>query len=75
MKRAGHKYIDCESGLTLDAWFPERLPCKRRCLAQKVGVIRGEHFEIEIDINRASKQYRGCLFKIAFAFPMPLFAK
>jgi len=51
MKRAGHKYIDCESGLTLDAWFPEDSPCKRRCLAQKVGVIRGEHFEIEINVK------------------------
>jgi len=55
MNRVGHKYIDCDTGVTLDAWYPIDGLCKRGCLAQKVGVIRGETFEIEIDLEQTAQ--------------------
>ncbi|NRA22485.1 MAG: tetrahydrodipicolinate succinyltransferase [Oceanospirillaceae bacterium] len=55
MKRVGHRYIDCATGVTLDTWFPvdgHYLP--RNCLAQKVGMIRGEQVVVEItDFSQA----------------------
>lgn len=48
--RAGHRYIDIESGKVIDAWFPQSDSNKKRsCLAEKVGLIRGEFFEIKIE--------------------------
>ncbi|WP_062271044.1 hypothetical protein [Endozoicomonas arenosclerae] len=53
IKRQGHRYIDVESGKTLDAWFPEAiLEPVRSCLAEKYGVVRGEAFELEIDTEQ-----------------------
>lgn len=50
MKRIGHKYIDVESGITIDVWFPKsNKRIARNCLAQKVGLIRGEFLELELD--------------------------
>ncbi len=49
IKRVGHRYVDADSGITLDVWYPKsnkRSP--RRCLAEKVGVIRGEFIETDI---------------------------
>src|SRR5690606_37153878 len=49
IKRLGHRYLDSESGVTLDCWFPrnnERV--QRSCLAQKVGLVHSEFVEIEI---------------------------
>lgn len=46
----GHSYLDSESGATLDAWFPEDgVEAKRTCLAEKVGLIRGETVEVTIE--------------------------
>jgi 2,3,4,5-tetrahydropyridine-2-carboxylate N-succinyltransferase len=49
IKRIGHRYIDVNSGTTLDTWFPrsnERIA--RSCLAQKVGLIKSDFVEVEI---------------------------
>lgn len=49
IKRQGHRYVDADSGITLDVWYPksnQRL--QRRCLAEKVGVIRGEFIETDL---------------------------
>lgn len=54
VKRTGHRYIDVESGKTLDVWFPRsNKHIARSCLASKVGLIKGEFIEIELDINTA----------------------
>lgn len=48
--RAGHRYIEIESGKVIDAWFPQSDSNKKRsCLAEKVGLIKGEFFEIKIE--------------------------
>lgn len=47
--RIGHRYIDCESNKTLDCWYPASNTAKRRaCLAEKVGLIRGDFVEMGI---------------------------
>lgn len=49
IKRLGHRYVDADSGVTLDVWYPKsNQRSQRRCLAEKVGVIRGEFIETEI---------------------------
>lgn len=49
MKRIGHRYIDLTSGKTLDTWFPRaNQPIKRRCLAEKVGIIKSDFVEITL---------------------------
>ncbi len=51
----GHSYIDAETGATLDAWFPaggadqDGVEAKRTCLAEQVGLIRGETVSVSID--------------------------
>lgn len=50
--RTGHKYVDVNSSKTLDSWFPKDIShLKRSCMAEKYGFIRGERFELEIDLN------------------------
>ncbi|MEP2653878.1 MAG: tetrahydrodipicolinate succinyltransferase, partial [Paraglaciecola sp.] len=50
--RNGHRYLDVESGKTLDVWFPRSNKyISRNCLASKVGLIKGEYVEITIDID------------------------
>lgn len=47
--RKGHRYVDCQTGKTLDVWYPasnRHLP--RKCLAEKVGLIKGEFIETTI---------------------------
>jgi 2,3,4,5-tetrahydropyridine-2-carboxylate N-succinyltransferase len=47
--RIGHRYIDRETGKTIDTWFPSSLAkVKRSCLAEKVGLITGEFIELAI---------------------------
>jgi 2,3,4,5-tetrahydropyridine-2-carboxylate N-succinyltransferase len=47
--RIGHRYIDIESGKTIDTWFPQSNTKKNRsCLAEKVGLIKGEFIELKI---------------------------
>ena len=49
MKRLGHRYIDCETGDTIDTWFPRNnKKFGRSCLAEKAGLIKGEFTEVEI---------------------------
>jgi 2,3,4,5-tetrahydropyridine-2-carboxylate N-succinyltransferase len=52
IKRTGHRYIDVASGKTLDTWFPRsNQPIARSCMAQKVGLIKSDFVDIEIDID------------------------
>ena len=56
IKRIGHRYIDVKSGTTIDTWFPRsNKKIARSCLAQKVGLIKSDFIEIEIDIDEAPK--------------------
>ena len=57
IKRIGHRYIDSESGKTIDTWFPRsNKQIARNCLAQKVGLIRSDFIEVEIEsIDEAPK--------------------
>ncbi|WP_322011776.1 DapH/DapD/GlmU-related protein [Paraburkholderia sp. J12] len=50
IQRSGHRYSDTETGKTLDVWFPASGAGKKRsCLAEKVGLIRGDFVEVTID--------------------------
>jgi 2,3,4,5-tetrahydropyridine-2-carboxylate N-succinyltransferase len=52
IKRVGHRYIDVDSGKTLDVWFPRaKNKLARGCLAQKVGLIKSDFVELEIEID------------------------
>ncbi|HIO93268.1 MAG TPA: tetrahydrodipicolinate succinyltransferase [Leucothrix mucor] len=54
VKRIGHRYIDVASGKTIDTWFPRsNKEIARSCLAQKVGLIKSDFIEVEIDIDTA----------------------
>ncbi|RVU86175.1 tetrahydrodipicolinate succinyltransferase [Leucothrix sargassi] len=54
IKRIGHRYIDSNSGKVLDVWFPRsNKEIARNCLAQKVGLIKGDFVEVEINIDDA----------------------
>lgn len=47
--RVGHRYVDSETGNTVDSWFSaENKQHKRSCLAEKYGLLRGEFFEQRI---------------------------
>ena len=44
--RLGHRYIDTETGKTIDTWFPsDNKRIGRSCLAEKFGLVRGEFTE------------------------------
>ena len=44
--RLGHRYIDTETGKTIDTWFPSaNKRISRSCLAEKFGLVRGEFTE------------------------------
>ncbi|MGD8594838.1 MAG: DapH/DapD/GlmU-related protein [Gammaproteobacteria bacterium] len=50
VRRMGHRYIDIESGKTIDTWFPRsNQQITRSCLAQKAGIIKGDFIEVEIE--------------------------
>ena len=54
IKRLGHRYIDVASGTTIDTWYPRsNKEIARSCLAQKVGLIKSDFIETEIDIDSA----------------------
>jgi len=56
IKRIGHRYIDVASETTIDTWFPRsNKEVARSCLAQKVGLIKSDFIEVEIDIDAAPK--------------------
>jgi hypothetical protein len=42
--------IDSKTGNTIDTWFPRNnKQIRRRCLAEKVGLIKGEFIEVGIE--------------------------
>jgi 2,3,4,5-tetrahydropyridine-2-carboxylate N-succinyltransferase len=46
----GHSYVDVDSGNRLDVWYPtEGVEPTRSCLAEKLGLIRGETVTTTID--------------------------
>lgn len=46
----GHTYLDAQSGVTLDAWFPDGdVEPVRSCLAERIGLVRGEKVSVTID--------------------------
>jgi 2,3,4,5-tetrahydropyridine-2,6-dicarboxylate N-succinyltransferase len=50
IQRSGHRYCDTETGKTLDVWFPATGGGRKRsCLAEKVGLVRGDFVEVTID--------------------------
>lgn len=50
IKRIGHRYIDINSDTTIDTWFPRsNKEIARSCLAQKVGIIKSDFIEVEIE--------------------------
>lgn len=52
--RVGHRYIDVASGKTIDTWYPRaNKQIARSCLAQKVGLIKSDFVETEIDVTTA----------------------
>lgn len=54
IKRIGHRYSDVASGTTIDTWFPRsNKEIARSCLAKKIGLIKSNFIEIEIDSNVA----------------------
>ncbi len=49
IKRIGHRYSDSKTGSTIDVWFPRsNKEIARNCLAQKVGLIKSDFVEVEI---------------------------
>ena len=57
ISRIGHRYIDSESGNTIDCWFPRsNTEVPRSCLAQKLGITRSDFIEITIDDLQAPAQ-------------------
>jgi len=50
ISRIGHRYVDAESGKTIDTWFPSNhKQLNRSCLAEKFGLVRGEFTEQRIE--------------------------
>lgn len=50
VSRVGHRYLDSESGKTIDVWFPRSSKeLKRSCLAEKVGIVKSDFITIEIE--------------------------
>lgn len=50
ISRTGHRYLDSESGKTLDVWFSRSTKAlSRSCLAEKVGIIKSDFVTVEIE--------------------------
>lgn len=50
VSRTGHRYLDSESGKTLDVWFSRSTKAlSRSCLAEKVGIIKSDFVTVEIE--------------------------
>lgn len=49
----GHRWIDVETETVLDSWYPVGAEPARACGAEVVGLIRGEAFELTIDVDSA----------------------
>ena len=49
ISRIGHRYLDSESGKTIDVWFPRSSKkLKRSCLAEKVGIVKSDFVTVTI---------------------------
>jgi len=49
IQRTGHRYRDAITGKTIDVWFPASGAGKKRsCLAEKVGIIRGDFVDVAL---------------------------
>lgn len=53
IEKHGLRYVDVESGKTIEAYFPIESDVTRSCLARKYGLIRSEEFSIEINLGIA----------------------
>jgi 2,3,4,5-tetrahydropyridine-2-carboxylate N-succinyltransferase len=52
--RNGHRYIDSQSGKTLDVWFARsNKQIQRTCLASKVGLIKGDFIQVSVELEGA----------------------
>jgi 2,3,4,5-tetrahydropyridine-2-carboxylate N-succinyltransferase len=50
IQRVGHRYREAATGKTIDAWFPQaNSQVTRGCLAEKVGLIRGDFIATRIE--------------------------
>ncbi|RZV42510.1 MAG: tetrahydrodipicolinate succinyltransferase [Acidimicrobiales bacterium] len=49
----GHRWVDADTDVVLDSWYPASGDANRGCAAETVGVVRGETFEISIDPEAA----------------------
>ena len=47
----GHRWIDVETDTVLDSWYPVDAEPARGCAAEVAGLIKGEQFEITIDLE------------------------
>lgn len=48
---AGSRYVESDSGKTIDAYYSDSSEYARSCLAVKYGLIRSERFEIKVDVQ------------------------
>jgi len=56
-RRHGHRYVDGETGTTLDVWFPRsNTKVARSCLSSQLGVIQGDSVEVELSDHAAAPQ-------------------
>jgi 2,3,4,5-tetrahydropyridine-2-carboxylate N-succinyltransferase len=54
IKRIGHRYTDANTGKVLDVWFPRsNKEIARSCLALKVGAIKADFVDVELEIDAA----------------------
>ncbi len=66
IKRIGHRFIDSANDKTLDVWFPRsNKEIARSCLAQKVGLIKSDFVEVEIEsVNDAPKSVEDAYLRL-----------
>ncbi|HDR9587195.1 TPA: tetrahydrodipicolinate succinyltransferase [Burkholderia stabilis] len=50
VRKQGQRYIDVESGRAIEAFYSDDSAAGRSCLAEKHQLIRGESFDIEVDV-------------------------
>ena len=64
MKSYGQRYIDVESRLVLEAFYPEDRTVARSCLAEKHGLIRNEAFEVELNVAEPIHSTEDAYFRL-----------
>lgn len=53
IEKHGLRYVDVDSGTTIEAYFPSEDNVVRSCLARKYGLIRSEEFSIKVNLGKA----------------------